>query len=69
MWPAITRTDIEQETVRDILALWKSTDRLLDPSYTVNLIIIKGPEMKQALLKQEAQKLNYSWKALRGSLQ
>ena len=67
--PAMTPMDIERETVKDILVLWKLVDKWLDPSYTVNLIAFKGPEVKQALLKEEAKKLNYSWKALRDSLE
>ena len=69
IWPVVTPMDIERGTVEDILPLWKSVDRWLDPSYTVNLIVLGGPEVKQALLKKEAKKLNYSWSALRDSLE
>ena len=69
LWPQKTPMDIERETVEDILALWRSVDRWLDPSYSVNAIVLRGPDMKQKLLKQEALKLGHSWKALRGSLQ
>ena len=67
--PEMTPMDIEREVVRDIIVLWKSVDRWLDPSYTMNLIVCKGPDVEQCKLKEEAQKLNYSWRALKGSLQ
>ena len=40
----------------------------LDPSYTINIVVLQGPDMDRAFLRGVCLEMGYSWKALRGAV-
>lgn len=60
---------IERGTASDQLVLWTACDFWLDPSYTVNILLLQGPDLSQRLLKKTCVELGFSWKALLPNIQ
>ena len=61
--------DAARHLVRNAIVLWRSIDEFFDPSFTTNIILLRGPDIKQKLLKEECLKLGFSWRNLRNSIQ
>ena len=61
--------DVERVLVKDSIVTWKAIDEFFDPSFTMNVILLQGPDMERSLLKEECLERGYSWKGLRHSIQ
>ena len=61
--------DVKRVLVKDSIVMWRAIDEFFDPSFTMNVILLRGPEIDQKLLKEECLSYGYSWKGLRRSIQ
>ena len=52
-----------------ILTMWEIVEFRLDPSYTVNIVLLQGPDMDRGLLKRVCLQHGYSWKVLRDAVE
>ena len=64
----ITEDAVAFMVARDVLIWWKAVEVKLDPSYTVNILVLQGPDIDRALLKKACLESGYSWKALGPSI-
>ena len=64
-----TEECIEQGMATDVVILWRAAEFYLDPSYTINIILLEGPDMHRALLQESCLDLGYSWKEMRRCIQ
>ena len=65
-------TDLEDDQrvlVKDSIVMWRAIDEFFDPSFTMNIILLKGPDIDRKLLKEVCLSYGYSWKSLRRSIQ
>ena len=60
---------LAQATSTMILVFWKSVEFYLDPTYTMNVIALGGPDVDRALLKHTCLESGCSWKAMRRNVQ
>lgn len=56
---------IDVALAQDAIHLWRAVEFFLDPSYTVNIILFRGPDLDRMLVKETCLRLGFSWKALR----
>ena len=40
----------------------------LDPSYTINIVVLQGPDMGRAFLRGVCLEMRYSWRALQSAV-
>lgn len=57
--------DIEYGMAGDTVVIWKTVEFFLDPSYTMNIILLQGPDLERQLLKEMCLEHGFSWKSLR----
>ena len=60
--------NIERLLAQDAVLVWKGMEHFFDPTFTLNIVLLKGPDMEQSLLKEVCLGYGYSWKALRNSI-
>ena len=61
--------DLEGMMVRESISLWKAINFFLDPSYSLNVLLVGSLDLNQTLMRNKCLGLGYSWKALKRSLQ
>ena len=64
----IQSENIDRLLAQDAVLVWKGMEHFFDPTFTLNIVLLKGPDMEQSLLKEVCLGYGYSWKTLRNSI-
>ena len=67
-WVSISSDNIDRLLAQDAVLVWKGMEHVFDPTFTLNIVLLKGPDLEQSLLKEVCLGYGYSWKSLRNSI-
>ena len=67
-WVSISSDNIDRLLAQDAVLVWKGMEHFFDPTFTLNIVLLKGPDIEQSLLKEVCLGYGYSWKTLKNSI-
>ena len=60
--------NVDRLLAQDSVLVWKGIEHFFDPTFTLNILLLKGPDLEQSLLKEVCLGYGYSWKTLKNSI-